>query len=155
LQIFFLSIVAAIYGVLLGNYVSSAYHRIPKAKPLNGLNDVIGKKPHCSLCLHPLKFYEYLPVLSWVFSRFKCNYCGFKIPLMYTILEASMMILSVLAFFVFDINIDYALICLVIAAILLNLSLFITYSKFYAKSGMILFISILLYGFYKYGYVIS
>lgn len=155
MQILLLSIVAAIYGVLLGNYVSSAYHRIPLSKPLNGLNNQIGKKPHCSSCLHPLKFYEYLPVLSWVFSRFSCNYCEFKIPFMYTALEVSMMLLSVALFLLLGLDIEYALICLVLAALLLNISLCVTYRRLYIKANIILFISLSLYGFYKYGYAIS
>lgn len=96
----FQTLFALIIGVLLGNFASTVLFRLPRGIPINGYNPETGKAPHCSICGHNLKFYEYLPILSWIFSRGKCNYCGVKINLQYTILEVSISILAALLCFI-------------------------------------------------------
>src|SRR4051812_49132179 len=122
-----LYIIAAIYGLLIGNYITSAYFRIPRDIPINGLSDDRGKKPHCSKCGHKLKFYEYLPLLSWVSTLFKCNYCGVRIDLIYPILEATMMFVSLLLFYVMGMDIMYVLSVLMGGAFMLNIALYHVY----------------------------
>ncbi len=141
-----LYIIAAIYGLLIGNYSTTAYFRIPRAMPINGLSTYSGKAPHCSTCSHPLKFYEYFPVFSWVFTRFKCNYCGAPTNKAYTILEATVMFSSILLFTYLGMTTIYVTSVLIASAITLNLSLFITHHKFFRKALYIFFVSILLWG---------
>ncbi len=129
-----LYIIAAFYGVLIGNYITTAYFRIPRLIPINGLNNKTGKVPHCSVCQHKLKFYEYLPVLSWVSTRFKCNYCFAPITPVYVMLEVTVMVSSIALYYLLGMNMLYMISVLVTAGLLLNLSLFCTYYKFYLKA---------------------
>ena len=64
------AIIAAFFGLLFGNYATTFYHRLPLNKPINGFSDRKGIRPHCSKCKHPLKFYEYYPVIGWIYTRF-------------------------------------------------------------------------------------
>lgn len=78
-----------IMGFIFGNFTTSFYYRISNGRHINGYKSLSGEAPHCSSCKHPLKFYEYLPILS-IFStklKFACNYCGASINPLYTILE--------------------------------------------------------------------
>jgi leader peptidase (prepilin peptidase)/N-methyltransferase len=87
-----------IMGFIFGNFTTSFYYRISNERRVNGYKSLSGEAPHCSSCKHPLKFYEYLPILS-IFStkfRFICNYCGASINPVYTILEFSTAILFAL-----------------------------------------------------------
>lgn len=93
-------IIAAIFGLLFGNFATSYFHRIPSGKPIRGYNDTSGIPPHCSECNHRLKFYEYLPLLSWISCRFKCNYCGCKIDPFYPALESMGLICSLVLFLI-------------------------------------------------------
>ncbi|MBA8666951.1 prepilin peptidase [Holosporaceae bacterium 'Namur'] len=92
-------IFALIIGVLLGNFTSTVLFRLPRKIPIHGYNPKLGKVPHCSTCGHTLKFYEYLPMLSWVSTRGRCNYCGVKINPEYTILEVFISILAFILYF--------------------------------------------------------
>ncbi len=78
-------------GLLFGNYSTSFYSRILQKKPINGMFKK-GIKPHCDSCQHDLRYYEYFPVLSWIFCKFKCNYCNVEIPRIYCVLECIGMI---------------------------------------------------------------
>lgn len=79
-------IIILFFGIMIGNLLTTVIYRLPRKISLNG---IFNKKfyPFCSTCKHPLKFYEYFPILSWIFSGRSCNYCGAKIPLIYTIVE--------------------------------------------------------------------
>jgi prepilin signal peptidase PulO-like enzyme (type II secretory pathway) len=119
---------AFIIGVLFGNYASTALFRLPRNIPISGYNTNTGKAPHCSTCEHKLKFYEYLPVLSWVSTKGKCNYCGVKINPKYTILEVATALLALsLYLYIGSFNEEYIL--LLCAGTLLNLSLFLFNKK--------------------------
>lgn len=134
-------IIAAIYGVLMGNYMSAAYFRISNMSPINGLNFKGGKRPYCDDCLHPLRFYEYLPLLSWIFSQFRCNYCGVSIDRAYLALEVGCMVIAVIFFLLFGMNVFYVKVSLISFILLLNICLFINYGKLYKKALLILLFS--------------
>lgn len=143
-------LLTAIYGVLIGNYVTSAYFRIPLTLPINGILQKHGKKPHCSVCGHTLKFYEYFPVLSWIFSRFNCNYCNTAIDKNYFIIEISLMLLSLVCLGTIGFNNHMIFVVLVIAALILNIFLFIKHKKFFQKALGIMLISIIIFSLNLY-----
>jgi leader peptidase (prepilin peptidase)/N-methyltransferase len=93
-----MSFLIFIFGVLMGNYGTTLLFRIPRGIEICGVSKKRNTPPHCSECGHNLKFYEYFPILSWIFSRFKCNYCCAKINPQYFFLELSTGITSVIIY---------------------------------------------------------
>jgi leader peptidase (prepilin peptidase) / N-methyltransferase len=136
-------VVAALFGVLFGNFATTYYHRLPLKKPINGYNKKKGQKPHCSKCGHHLKFYEYFPVFSWIFVRGKCNYCGVKIDPVYTMLEFSTMLFAIALYLAIGINLVYPTALLLGCAITLSIILYHTHKKFYRQ---VVYASVLLAG---------
>jgi prepilin signal peptidase PulO-like enzyme (type II secretory pathway) len=108
-MVFLELIVAILFGILMGNYTTTLLFRIPRGIEISGMNKNHTQPPCCSVCMHPLKFYEYLPILSWIFSRFKCNYCGAKINLHYFFLEIFGGIISVILYYFFGYSEIYLL----------------------------------------------
>ena len=104
-------IVAFLFGLILGNFATSLLYRLPRDLPLNGSANN-GKPPHCSECGHHLRFYEYLPLLNWLFTRGTCNYCSQKIDLSYSALELSTAIFATVLYLVIGLNEIYPLILL-------------------------------------------
>ena len=137
--------IAAFYGLLIGNYTTTAYFRIPKSIAINGLNNKVGKAPHCSVCGHKLKFYEYLPLLSWISTGFSCNYCNASINPVYTILEVSVMLSSIILFYLLGMNILYIVAVLLSSALALNIALFYSHRKFYSKAVYFAIIMMIIY----------
>jgi leader peptidase (prepilin peptidase)/N-methyltransferase len=102
-------LLSVIFGVLIGNYATTLLFRMPMGIEICGINKKVNTPPHCSKCKHPLKFYEYLPVLSWIFTRFKCNYCSGSINPQYFFLEFSTASISMLLFLLFGFSEIYLL----------------------------------------------
>ncbi len=136
--------IAAVFGLVLGNYTTTVYHRLPLKKPINGISKVYGIKPHCSNCNYELKVYEYYPVLSWISTGFKCNYCGIAIDKMYFALELGGMLISLAYYQYFKLNESYIFsTCLTVSAFLIVV-LFIKHRKLYFSLTAAWLLSILI-----------
>ncbi|WP_316353519.1 prepilin peptidase [Candidatus Trichorickettsia mobilis] len=95
-------IIVTIFGLLIGNFATTIFYRLPRNITICGINQNCDQPPFCSYCRHLLKPYEYLPLLSWFSTFGKCNYCNSNIPAQYFILEISAVILSNSCFYLFN-----------------------------------------------------
>lgn len=137
-------LVAALFGLVLGNYSTTIYHRLPLNKPINGLSNKHGLKPHCSNCGAILKAYEYYPIVSWFYTKFKCNYCQIEIDKAYFFLECSGMIISLLYFFSLGLTQDYiSCTCITVIAVLV-LALYLKHKKLYLSLCACWFVMVLM-----------
>ena len=82
-------------GLCVGSFLNVLIYRIP-------LEQEFVKTPsHCMSCGHPLKWYELIPVFSWVAQGGKCRSCGVKLSAQYPLVEAlngSMWLLTAVLF---------------------------------------------------------
>lgn len=90
----------------MGNFATTVLHRLPRNIILYGFDKKTTKSPFCSSCKHPLKFYEYLPIFSWVSASGTCNYCNIKIPSSYFYLEILGGIFAVICSFLYGGDIE-------------------------------------------------
>ncbi len=69
----------------------------PERNVDNEQNTITLSKPSstCPSCLHKIRFYENIPVISWLFLRGKCSKCQNKISIRYPLVELSTAVLSV------------------------------------------------------------
>jgi leader peptidase (prepilin peptidase)/N-methyltransferase len=72
---------AAILGALIGSFTNVLIYRIPRGE------SVAFPPSHCPNCDHQLGVLDLVPVVSWVFLRGKCRYCGNPISSRYPIVE--------------------------------------------------------------------
>ena len=70
-----------IIGTLFGSFSTLAVYRLPLHK------DITHERSFCPNCEHKLSFLDMIPVLSYIFLRGKCRYCGKKIRIRYLLLE--------------------------------------------------------------------
>lgn len=80
-------IVLLLFGILIGNFTTTIFYRLPRNITISGFDQKLTKPPFCSSCGHLLRFYEYLPILSWFSTFGKCNYCHIPITKSYIALE--------------------------------------------------------------------
>ncbi|CAG7592149.1 D-Ala-D-Ala dipeptidase [Hyalomma marginatum] len=78
----------------------------------------------CSNCGTSLKFYEYLPLLSWVSTLGTCNYCGKRIDSSYTFLEAATGFSSTLLYHFLGFTESYILLVCITSILILKLLLY-------------------------------
>jgi leader peptidase (prepilin peptidase)/N-methyltransferase len=92
-------------------------------------------------CGYQLKWYDLIPLFSYLFLRGRCRKCGTRISIQYPIIEAANGILYVLIFLRYGLTIETLLYCLLFSA-LLALSV-IDFRTFEIPVGFNIFILIL------------
>ena len=70
-----------IAGICIGSFLNVLIYRIPEK-----LNFAKGRS-FCPACGHELKAIDLVPVVSFLFLRGKCRYCGNKISFRYPLIE--------------------------------------------------------------------
>ena len=87
-----------VLGTILGSFYNVVGYRLPKGE------SIVSPPSHCPNCNHQLKFWELLPILSFMFQRGKCTSCKQKISWFYPIFEFSCGLVFALAFLSFGLN---------------------------------------------------
>ena len=77
-----LPLVAAFLGLVLGSFFNVVIHRLPKQE------SVVLPRSHCPRCLTPIRWYDNLPLLSYLFLGGRCRSCKAPISLRYPLVEA-------------------------------------------------------------------
>ncbi|MGY3717135.1 prepilin peptidase [Sutcliffiella cohnii] len=86
-----LYILVAFYALLLGSFYNVVGLRVPKGM------SIVTPRSHCTNCKQTLTGIDLIPVLSYVWQRGKCRYCGVKVSPIYPFFELLTAILFVLA----------------------------------------------------------
>ncbi len=108
---------AALFGLIVGSFLNVVIHRLPimlekswrhDCEEFMGLQsqaespqprfDLIYPHSHCPQCRHPIRAYENIPVISYLWLGGKCSQCKVNISLRYPLIE----ILTTLFYFSAD-----------------------------------------------------
>ena len=101
-----------LFGICIGSFLNVCIYRIPLKQ------DIVKISSHCMNCGRKLKWYELVPVFSFLIQGGKCRGCKTKISFQYPIIELLNGILYVLVYFRFGISIEMGLICLLASALI-------------------------------------
>ena len=74
-------ILAAVYGAVAGSFLNCAAWRTARGESF------ISGHSRCTACGHELGAPDLVPVLSWLFLRGRCRFCGEKISARYPLTE--------------------------------------------------------------------
>lgn len=74
-------IYVTILGLLFGSFLNVVILRIPQGQ------SIVFDASHCTSCNTKLKPWHNIPLLSWLFLRGKCSFCGEKISVQYPLIE--------------------------------------------------------------------
>lgn len=94
---------AGVFGLLIGSFLNVVIYRLPKIMerqwsaecaelagtepaPAETFNLVVPRS-RCQHCGHQIRWYENIPILSYLFLRGKCSACGAGISLRYPLVE--------------------------------------------------------------------
>lgn len=124
-----------IYGILVGSFLNVCIYRIPKHE------SIVTTPSHCMSCGYGLKWYDLVPVFSWLCLRGKCRKCKAPISAQYPIIEALNGVLWVVVIVACGLTVEGVLYCLFTSAlIVLSVIDFRTYE---IPFGINVFIAIL------------
>ena len=86
-------------GLIFGSFLNVLIHRLPLAISL--WNPLGSSCPHCS---HSIKWYENIPVFSYLFLKGKCSKCSESISIIYPIVEIITAVVTLFLYMNFWLN---------------------------------------------------
>lgn len=87
-----LIIFAAVLGLVIGSFLNVCIYRLPLMK------SIIHPPSSCPSCGQRIRFYDNIPLISYLLLWGKCRSCGHPIPIHYPLVEAMMGLLSTALF---------------------------------------------------------
>lgn len=79
-------------GAVVGSFLNVCIFRLPKDE------SVVFPPSHCTNCDYRIRWYDNIPILSYLFLRGKCRRCGAPISLQYPLVELINALLSLALF---------------------------------------------------------
>jgi leader peptidase (prepilin peptidase)/N-methyltransferase len=76
-----LSLFALVTGMVVGSFLNVCICRMPKGE------SVVSPPSHCPQCDYRIRWYDNIPLVSYLLLRGKCRGCGMHISLQYPIVE--------------------------------------------------------------------
>ncbi len=70
-----------IFGLLVGSFLNVCIFRLPEGK------SIVSPPSSCPACGSPVRFYDNIPVVSYLMLRGKCRSCGVRISPQYPLVE--------------------------------------------------------------------
>jgi len=74
-------IVAFMVGAVVGSFLNVCIFRLPEGR------SIIRPSSHCPHCQKPIRFYDNIPLVSFIVLKGKCRDCGGKISWQYPVVE--------------------------------------------------------------------
>jgi leader peptidase (prepilin peptidase)/N-methyltransferase len=83
-------------GAIFGSFANVVILRLPQKM------SVVSPGSHCYQCKTPVKFYDNIPIVSWLILRGKCRKCGAKFSFRYCLVEIIMATLFSACFYKYN-----------------------------------------------------
>lgn len=110
-----LYIIIFLYGIVIGSFLNVCIYRIPKQE------NIVKIRSHCMNCGYQLKWYDLVPLFSYLCLRGRCRCCKQKISVQYPLIELLNGALYCIVFAVYGISVE-ALLYALLASALITLS---------------------------------
>jgi leader peptidase (prepilin peptidase)/N-methyltransferase len=81
MNVFALNIIVILFGLCVGSFLNVCIYRIPLSK------SIAFPGSSCTNCSSSIRFYDNIPVLSFIWLKGKCRKCGYLISLRYPMVE--------------------------------------------------------------------
>ena len=107
-----LTLFSFLFGLILGSFLNVCIYRIPRRQ------SIVYPPSNCPECGRQIRFYDNIPVLSYVILLGKCRACAEPIPIRYPLVELVTGLLSAALLMKFGPTPQYPLFLLFCAALL-------------------------------------
>ena len=97
----FFDVFFTVAGAAVGSFLNVLICRIPEGK------SIVYPSSHCPKCSHPIRFYDNIPLISYLVLRGRCRDCREKISLRYPLVEVLTALMSFLLFWKFGLSTKY------------------------------------------------
>lgn len=104
--------VVALFGALIGSFLNVCIYRIPRKQ------SIVFPSSRCPSCGAPIRAWDNVPLLSYLFLLGKCRRCGEKISARYPVVEALNASLYVAVLWRYGAGWDLVIYCLLLSALI-------------------------------------
>lgn len=106
------AIISIILGSLVGSFLNVCISRLPKEE------SIIWPGSHCPYCKKPIRFYDNIPLVSYVLLMGKCRNCKKPISIQYPLIEGITALSSLFLFMKFGPSLSYLFYFAFVAALI-------------------------------------
>lgn len=111
-----------IFGAIIGSFLNVCIYRIPREE------SIVYPFSHCPKCSTSLKWYDLIPIFSFLLQKGKCRYCGEKISLQYPFVELLNGILYVIIYYFYGVPINF-----IFYSTIISILIIISFIDYYHK----------------------
>ena len=104
--------VVGFVGAIIGSFLNVCIWRIPREE------SIVFPASHCPVCSHPIRFFDNIPIISWLILRGRCRDCGASITPRYPLVEALTAVLAVLLYWKYGFSLQFLCAFLFTAALI-------------------------------------
>jgi leader peptidase (prepilin peptidase)/N-methyltransferase len=87
-----LYLVIVVFGLVFGSFLNVCIVRLPRKQ------SILFPRSHCPLCEHPIRWFDNIPLLSYLLLRGRCRDCQGRISPQYAVVEALTALLLIATF---------------------------------------------------------
>ncbi len=98
-----LNVMSVLFGAMIGSFLNVCICRIPEGK------SIVTPGSHCPQCGKAIRWYDNLPVISFLLLRGRCRHCRRSISVQYPLVEGITALLSLLLFIRFGPSLQYVI----------------------------------------------
>jgi leader peptidase (prepilin peptidase)/N-methyltransferase len=80
-----------VIGAIVGSFLNVVIYRVPLRR------SIVSPGSACPGCGTPIRWYDNVPILAWIWLRARCRDCGVRISVRYPLVEAAAAVVAVLA----------------------------------------------------------
>lgn len=99
-------LLVSLFGLAIGSFLNVVIYRLPNNMSL------VKPSSHCPKCGYKLKWYDNIPVLSYLLLKGKCRSCKDKISPRYMAVELMGLFISLGVFLVYGLSLNYVIVTL-------------------------------------------
>ncbi len=111
----FMVVYFALFGLALGSFLNVCIYRIPLKK------SIVSPPSACPNCGQRIRFYDNIPLISFIFLLGRCRYCKSRLSWQYPMVEALTGFLSTVLFIRYGLTFQY-FVYLLFSAVLIVIS---------------------------------
>ncbi len=95
-----------IFGLIFGSFLNMLIYRLPL-----GISLINPKRSICTSCNYQIKWYENIPLVSYILLKAKCSNCKEKISVVYPIVELLTSIVTISLFYKIGLSYEFFILC--------------------------------------------
>ena len=94
-------ILSALLGAVVGSFLNVCIYRIPEGR------SIVFPASHCPVCSQPIRWYDNVPIISFLILKGKCRKCAQRISPLYPFVELLTALMAVLLFRKYGLSLDF------------------------------------------------